>query len=261
MIKRLILYTCLLGAVTVTGVEAQETFPFTAEVMTDKTSLRAGQNENFEVVGRLSAGDEVVVLGESYDWRKIKLPASARGYISAVFVKDLGEGVAKVTGNRLNVRAAASTNAAVLCQLKKDELVRVVEKVNDWLMIEPPDNCPGWVRKESIKFKSKELLPVRTVAAPIRNIYVKKRLAAIKANTPPPGMAWATGTVEDLGSQSLSPDVRHRITDGEDVYYLQGYRHVIDGFAGQKVKLEGRLVTDFRSETPVVLVTKIQLVL
>jgi len=94
---------------------------------------------------------------------------------------------------------------------------------------------------------------------------VKKRLAAMKANIFPPGMAGATGIIEDLGAKALSPDIRHRVTDESgQAYFLQGYRQVIDGFTSQKVKVEGRLVTDFRSsapDVPVVLVTKINLIL
>jgi len=151
----------LLCFLAVQSAEAQEAFPFTATITKDKTNLRAGQNENFESLGQLNKGEEVVVIGESYDWRKVKLPASAKAYINTAFVKDLGDGVARVTGNRLNVRAAPATTAAVLCQLKKDDLVRVLETKNDWLRIEPPDPCAGWIIKSSLEFKSKDLyLPV-----------------------------------------------------------------------------------------------------
>lgn len=252
----------LLGFLIAPAVEAQEAFPFTAEVTVDKANLRAGQNENFEVLGQLSQGDEVVVVDKSFDWRKIKLPASAKAYVSAAFLKDQGENVSKVTGNRLNVRAGMSTTAAVLCQLKKDDLVRVLETKNDWIRIEPPDACFGWMIKDNLKFKKQELLPLRVVEAPIRNIYVKKRMAAAKGNVLPPGMAAATGIVEDLGDKALSPDIRHRMkVEGAPGYYLQGYRQVLDGFAGQTVKIEGKTVTDFRSDAPVVLVTKINLVM
>ena len=264
----------LLGFLIAPAAEAQEAFPYVAQITADNTNLRAGQNKNFEVVGLLKKGEDVVVVGASYEWRKVKLPISAKAYLNASFVKDLGDGVSRVIGKHLNVRAAASTSASVLCQLKKGDLVRVLEKNKDWLKIEPPDPCYGWLTRDGVSFRSSAIPPARVVQAPVRNVYVKHRLAS----QPPalaPGMISATGMVEDLADKTVSEDIRHFLqTDTQTVYYLQGYRHVIDGFLNQRVKIEGRLQSfdelrtsasglplDFRSDKPVVLVTKINLVL
>ncbi len=241
--------------------EAQEAFPYTAQIKAKTVNLRAGQNVNFENIGQLKQGDEVIVVDKSFEWRKVKLPADAKAYVNAAFIKDLGDGVGKVIGNRLNIRAVPDAKAALLGQLKKDQLIHIIEKTNDWYRIEPPEGSYGWLLKEFVEFKSIDIPAPKVVEAPIRNVYVKHHMS-MQSQGLPPGVIAITGVVEDLAEKILSEDTRHSLkTDSSDVYYLQGYRQVIDGFLHQRVKIEGRLKTDFRSDAPVVLVTKINLVL
>ena len=244
-----------------TIVEAQEVFPFVAKIKAKTANVRAGQNTNFESLGQVQEGTELVVVGASFDWRKIKLPADAKAYVNGGFVKDLGDGVGEVTGNRLNVRAGALVNAAIIGQLKKGDLIRILEKKNDWYRIEPPDQSFGWVLNEFLEKTSQEIPPPRVVQAPVRNIYVKKHLEDAKANELPPGVVRATGTVEDLANNMISSNIRHYLQSDGTVYALQGYRHVLDGFLHQKVKIEGQIKPDVKSDKPVLLVTKISLVL
>lgn len=241
--------------------EAQEVFPFVAKVKAKSANVRAGQNTNFESLGQVQEGAEVVVVGSSFDWRKIKLPADAKAYVNAGFVKDLGDGVGEVTGNRLNIRAGALVNAAIIGQLKKGELIRLLEKKNDWYRIEPPDQSFGWVLNEFLEKTSRDIPAPRLVQAPIRNIYTKKRLDAAKSEELPPGVVRISGTVEDLANNMVSSNIRHYLQSDGTVYVLQGYRHVIDSFLHQKVKIEGRIKPDVKSDKPVLLVTKISLVL
>ncbi|MCC6758741.1 MAG: SH3 domain-containing protein [Candidatus Omnitrophica bacterium] len=241
--------------------DAQEAFPFVAKVKAKSANVRAGQNANFESLGQVQEGAEVVVVGASFDWRKIKLPADAKAYVNAGFVKDLGDGVGEVTGNRLNIRAGALVNAAIIGQLKKGDLIRLVEKKNDWYRIEPPDQSFGWVLNEFLEKTSQDIPSPRVVQAPIKNIYVKKRLEAGKADELPPGVVRISGTVEDLANNMVSSNIRHYVQSDGTVYALQGYRHVIDSFLHQKVKIEGRIKPDVKSDKPVLLVTKISLVL
>jgi hypothetical protein len=68
--------------------------------------------------------------------------------------------------------------------------------------------------------------------------------------------------VEDIGEEAISPDIRHQLmTDDQTTYYLKGYRHILDGFLHNKVKIEGKLQSAFKAKHPVLLVTKVNLVL
>lgn len=244
---------------------AEETFPYSGEVTGSDINIRAGQNENFEIIGRAQKGDSVVVMEQSYGWRKIKLPADAKVYVNAGFVKMLDDGVAEVTGSKLNVRAAPGINAAVVAKLSKGELVKILETVKDWYRIEPPDQSYGWVPQEYLAYKSKDLPPARIVQPSSRNIYKKQHTAQAQPTPASSDLVTATGIVDDLpGDKVISPELRHQLTvDGKPAYVLQGYRHVLDGFLHQKVKIEARIQpSSGRSASgPVVLVTRITLVL
>ncbi len=259
--KKIILVSLSLLCLGAFAAQAQEAFPFVAKVTATTANLRAGQNTNFESLGQLKSGDEVIVVEASYDWRKIKLPVSAKAYVSASYIKDLGDGTGEVIGNRLNIRASALPTSSIIGQLKKGESVRIVEKKADWFRIEPPDQSFGWVAKDFLQFKSVDIPPARTIASPLGSVSVKP----VESKTPFPELPAAvislSGLVEDLGDKAVSPDIRHFLKSDGKVYALQGYRHILDGFLNQKVKVEGQIKPNFKSENPVVLVTKITLVL
>lgn len=240
----------------VSHAQAQETFPFVAKVTAKSVHLRAGPNANFESLDQLENGDEFIVVDASFDWRKVKLPADAKAYVHAGFVKDLGQGVGQVTGNRLNIRAAALTNASIIGQSKKGDLIRIFEKKDDWLRIEPPDQSFGWILKDFIEFKSATIPPVRVVQLPTKSKKEDTTTSVLQV-----ARVSVMGVVEDLGTNAVGADIRHFLQSDNTVYNLKGYRHVLDGFRHQRVKMEGLLKPDAKSGNPVVLVTKITLVL
>ena len=252
------------------AVHAEQQLPFVAEVTQDNIHLRAGQSTNFESLGRLPKGEQVVVVDKSYSWYKIKLPTSAKSYVNASFVHMLLDDVGETSGNRVNVRAQPKTDSTSLGQLNKGTLVRVIGNLDSgWFRIEPPDQSYGWVLAEYLTFRSQDVPPPRVVEMPTRNIYRRKKLAEAKAaaeaaKSPQvqPSTVVVQGIVEDLGQQSFSPDVRHKFqVDDQTVYCLKGYRSIIDGFSHNRVKIEGTWEPSTGSPFPVLLVTKISLVL
>lgn len=241
--------------------QAEEAFPFVARVTAKTANLRAGQNANFELLGQLKKDDQVVVVAASFDWRKIKLPLEAKAYVSSQFIKELGQGIGEVTGNRLNIRAGALANASIIGQLKKGDLVRILEKKDNWYRIQPPDQSFGWVSKDFIEFQSSEIPSARLVQAPAAAEAIGKTPADNASVQSPSDLVLASGVVENLGIKTISLEIRHSVQSDGKTYALQGYRHMLDGFLNQKVKIEGKLQPDIKSENPVLLVTKITLVL
>src|SRR5581483_4622708 len=73
----------------------------------------------------------------------------------------MGEEVATVKGNRVNVRGQASLSGEVVTQVKKGEKVTILEEVPDqkakngkpgnWAKIALPANTPVWVNAAFIK--------------------------------------------------------------------------------------------------------------
>jgi len=259
MFKKLFLTLSLL-CFGCTIADAQEVFPYVAKVKVKTANIRAGQNANFESLGQVQEGNELVVIGSSFDWRKIKLPVDAKAYVNAGFVKDLGQGVGEVAGNRLNIRAGAVVNASIVGQLKNGEMIRIIEKKDDWYRIEPPQESFGWILNEFLEKTSGEIPAPRMVQAPVKNEN-KKRLEETKGNKLPPGVLQVTGVVKDLANNMISGNIRHYLESDGKIFALQGYRHVINGFLHQKVRIEGYIKPDVKSDNPVLLVTKITLVM
>ena len=253
-------------------VAAEEKFPYLGQITSEGVNIRAGQSANFEKVGQLKAGEPVVVLEKSYSWYKIKLPATAKSYISAKYIKELDKQTGEVTTDRVNVRGGASEQASIVGQADTGQYVRILEKLEGWYKIEPIDESYGWIKEGFLKYQSPDLPPKRTVAAPIRNIYAQKRAAAAApAEVTPSAQAtlakpaeqpvFTSGVVDSLGERSLAKDIRHSVTgDNDTSYYLKGPQE-IDIFLHRKVTIEGTLQSGITAPHPVVLIKKINLVL
>jgi len=263
------------------GAYAQEEFPYVAEVSAKEVNLRAGQSSSSEQIGTLRKGEKVVVVDRSYSWLKVKIPGHAESYISTDFVKDLGGGMGEVRGSRVNVRAGPSLQSTVLGQAERSLWLRIFDQKGRWYQIEPIDKSYGWVLGEYLTFHSRDIPPPRVVSPPTRNIYEIRRMNAAKAQreetlqAPLPKekapeevgeeaseRVDLMGIVEGLGERALSQDIRHRlVSESQGIYLLQGYRRILDGFLRHKVRIEGRLQPDIEAPYPVILVTKINLVL
>jgi SH3-like domain-containing protein len=292
--KRFLVFLILFLSLTPLSWGQEEKFPFVGEVQQEDINIRAGQSTSFDRVGQLKKGDQVVVVEKAFDWYKIKLPETSAVFISADYIKELGENVGEVKGSRVNVRSSFGANSSVVGQANKGQLVHLIERQDKWYKVQPIDESYGWVATKFISTTSAAIPEGHSVQAPVRNIYQKKRLAeqqptqailptaqpvspAQPVIAPPanvgqvisvqeiPGAKstpFAIGVVDDLGDKALSSNIRHRlIVNEKTVYYLEGYRRIIDGFLHDKVKVEGTLQPKIKAEHPVLHVTRIQLVL
>ena len=134
---------------------ADEHFPFLAQVSKQSVNIRAGANTNFEKLDKVSQGVEIIVLGKSFDWYKVQLPRSAKAYIRADYLT-VGENlIAEVIGDKVNIRAAANSDATSLGMIKKGEPVKVITQINGWCQVEPPAEAAGWVRQDFLTVKAK----------------------------------------------------------------------------------------------------------
>ena len=254
---------------------AEERFPFLAEVSAPSVNIRAGEHLNFEKLGRLTKGQQVVVVGKNYSWYKIKLPANAKSYVSQEFVLQVDAQTGVIKSERVNIRAGAGANFTVLGQLKKGTTVKILEKLDGWYRIEAVEGTWGWISQQYLTFKSNQLPPTvplmgteETVtkkippAAEIQEIKSSTVVSAQKA----PGPISVIGRVENLNEGIFSDDIRHKlITDDHTIYYLQGYKNVLDEFSSYQVQIEGNIPKEkdpqHPSPYPVIVVSKINLIL
>lgn len=266
----LILFFSLLTSFVV----AEEKFPYLGQITSDGVNIRAGQSANFEKVGQLKASEPVVVLEKSYSWYKIRLPVTAKSYISAKYVKELDKKTGEVTTDRVNVRCGPGEQSSILGQADKGQYIRILEKLEGWYKIEPIEESYGWIKEGFLKYQSHALPPQRDVAAPTRNIYAQKRAAETtpapseapsaavsEAPNPEQKTVFTSGVVEPLWERSLAQDVRHMVTgDNNASYYLKGPQE-IDVFRHRKVAVEGTVQFEITAPHPIILVKKINLIL
>jgi SH3-like domain-containing protein len=277
MAKSIIIHSILLAILGVAVVSvpslpaAGESFPFLGEIQKDNVNVRAGQSQGFEKLGQLNTGEQVVVLGRDYSWYQIRLPEQCACYISANFVTMLGEGLGKVSGNRVNIRARPNLKSVIIGQANKNDLLRVLESKDGWYKIAPSGDLHGWVVADFITFKSKDVPPSRQVELPSRQNYPRPQRSLAKKIEPAPApevpkaeaeRLKVSGVILDLGERSIAKNIRHRLMVDEDTgYYLQGHHWLLNGFLNQRVQIEGKIQSHITAPYPVVQVTKINLIL
>lgn len=239
--------------------QAAEIFPFLAEVVKEKVNVRAGESENFEKLDTLKKGDQVIVLGKSYSWYKIQLPKTAQSFIVDKYITLLKDDLAEVNADRVNVRAGSDINRTVLGQLQKGSQVRILEKMEGWVRIEPIEKSYGWVLDEFLVFKSKEI-PLKNFSQEIK--IENQIVAAATAELTDQNVISVTGILEITESNS-GENRYHLVVDGKTTYTIQGLEHILKEFLHSKVHIEGKITGGSQNPTSpsVIEVSKIQLVL
>ena len=130
-------------------------------------NVRSGAGSNHNIIGHLSNGDKVDIIGESGSWYKIKFNGSV-GYVSKDYINkghtsdsnnnnnnnnnsatEVLKGYVVNVHSTLNIRAEASTSSEVLGVLYNKEEVDIIGENGDWYIIKF-DGKRGYVSKEYI---------------------------------------------------------------------------------------------------------------
>jgi len=131
---------------------ADERFPFLAEVSKESVNVRAGPNTNFEKVDELNKGAQVVVLGHYFEWYKVQPPMSAKAFIRSDYLKISADGaIAEVTGDNVNIRCRADSDAASLGEVKKGALVQILAQAKGWSSLAPVAGTAVWIHQDFLK--------------------------------------------------------------------------------------------------------------
>ena len=149
--------TAVIGTTFICNSFADEHFPFLGEISHGPVNVRAGANTNFEAVDKLAKGAEVVVLAKNYEWYKVQLPLTASTFVRADYIKERGNSIGELTGDKVNLRVKANSESSPLGQLNKGDLVKLVEKTGEWWKIEPPAAGFAWIHADFVKVKSAEV--------------------------------------------------------------------------------------------------------
>jgi len=254
---------CVVIIIGSTAAMAAESYPFLGQVNADEVNIRAGQDTSFDKIGELRKSDPVVVIQKSYSWYKIRLPEQAKCYVSRKLVRFLRDGIGEISGDRVNIRSRPKLNATILGQLNELTRVKIIETMDEWCQIEPVEGVYGWVWADFVAPRSGKVPPPVVVQLPSRNIYeIKRQEEALQRQQQVHQTVALSGTVQLIEELSSDKHVRHQITDSQGrTFCLMGYRSILDGFLNNRVRIEGVIQDDSRFAHPVLLVTRILLVL
>jgi uncharacterized protein YraI len=271
MTPRLTILFVSLGLFSLSSAFAQqEIFPFLAQVTTDSVNVRAGQSANFETLCQLSRGEDVVVVGRSYKWYEIQLPLNARAFISDKYVTLLSGGEGEINAGGVNVRAGTSIQSTIVGQLDKGSRVRILGKQEGWYRIEPSPSIHGWVADQFLAFKSRDVGIEKREAAPLpAQPFSEQKQEAVNVLPVVPAhkkIVSATGYLRPCRNSDKTAAASYELViDNQPAYDVRGVQHILDEFAYATVTIEGTIPrpddAPGRSLNPVIIVSKIQLVL
>ena len=157
------------GASSSSGSSSQETRSSkSGQVVNVHSSLnvRSGASTSSSVIGSLSNGSKVTIVGESGSWYKINY-GNATGYVSKEYVQVSGESGSSSGGtsqgttsgkngqvvnvhSSLNVRSGASTSSSVIGSLSNGSKVTIVGESGSWYKINY-GNTTGYVSKDYVQ--------------------------------------------------------------------------------------------------------------
>ena len=130
-------------------------------------NVRSGASTSSSVIGSLSNGSKITIVGESGSWYKINY-GNTTGYVSKDYVQTSGEsgsgsssqgttsgksGQVVNVHSSLNVRSGASTSSSVIGSLSNGSKVTIVGESGSWYKINY-GNTTGYVSKEYVSLGS-----------------------------------------------------------------------------------------------------------
>jgi len=120
-------------------------YPVTGVITASSLRVRSGPGTQYTTVDTLKKNSEVTVYGINNNWYKISFNGRYC-YVSSDYVtlqqkeentdsttQEISYG--KVTASALNLRKKASTSSSVLTIIKRDQIVKIISKTDDWYNI------------------------------------------------------------------------------------------------------------------------------
>jgi len=236
---------------SLTGIAYANSFVvFTGQINSSGINVRVDSSVGAEAICTLAKGELVEVVGEAYDWYKIRLPKEAPAYvrkdllecnnINADFASQSGKCLsAKVIKDKVNIRLKPTESAWILGKVDKATVVSIIIEEEGWYKIRPVYQSYGWVNK---KFVNKEAVSL-----------VKQDVSAKVIDTAKLGEQLVVeGKVSPYGIVLWRKATHKLITPENKIYLLKGDRKSLDTLNYRKVKVTGKLISSALSKYPII---------
>ncbi|MBF0593805.1 MAG: SH3 domain-containing protein [Candidatus Omnitrophica bacterium] len=250
------------------SVPAAKGFPFTAETVSDRVNVRAGQNNNFESVAVLPKDTMLTVLDKKFKWYKVYLPVGAKAYVKSSYVKLLTADLGEVAVDRLNVRCEPNAEATTVGQLKQGQKFFIQKNEGEWIWIKPADGVYGWVNEALLVYKMEgargNTEPDPNTVAAVKASEARAEQIKLTAKTALL-IKSADGSVECAGKLQKvegAPAAYKILHDNASVCFVDGPDAVLSSFVGSNVRVAGKIKTvPADADAAVVTLSKISLAL
>lgn len=138
-----------------------------APVSVGVANLRKGPGTNYGLVGKLSQGQTVRLLGRSSDWYNVETKSGKTGWLHSELVDVASKvsnnlktiavqsnqskvRVATTTDSKVNLRGGPSTQHGVLAQLPEGVKLEVVGQQEGWVKVATAKGTIGWVTDDYV---------------------------------------------------------------------------------------------------------------
>lgn len=221
---------------------------FSGQINADKINIRVDATVGSAVICSLAKGKEVEVVGEAYDWYKIRLPKEAPSYVKKELVECINSDPAtnpgrclsaKVIKDRINIRLGPSESSWILGKTDKLTVVNILGWDGDWYKILPIYQSYGWVNKKFIDRQS---------------VLLKKEETAVvlPKEVKSSGQLIIEGTVSPYGIVLWRKATHKLVTADNKIYFLKGNRKSLDSLNYHKVRVTGKLISPDTSKYPII---------
>lgn len=131
---------------------AEEKVPYVAEVAGNRVNVRAGSSSNYRILDVANAGQKLVVRAIDNGWAKVDLPKGVYVFISKQYVQPGKNGQGIITAEQVNVRPEPNLRQPAMCQIKKNDTVRIIETAGEFYKIEPPAETFAYISAKYIRY-------------------------------------------------------------------------------------------------------------
>ncbi len=244
----------------------------TGRVTGDRVNVRSRNGGQATILCQVNKGDDIEILELIDDWYRIKPLEDCYGWVRQKYLKfyaKIPSVSIKLPKKVLEIKKkipSAEKKAVEIQSLKKVQEVSSIKKETQVLK-NSEKLVAKKVRRKKKKRKENKDSKVRKIKKDLKekkNSKIKKikKEFKVKKNSKPEKIA-VVGVIRSLGNVPLSKVYVKLVTKDKKVYFLKGLHHILKGFSGETVKVEGATQPENNegSEFPVINVIKFQLVL
>jgi hypothetical protein len=132
-----------------TGTQEKAFKSFTGKVLGYKVRLRTKPDLESHIIAKLNKSDLLLVVGQEEDFWKVAPLPETKAYVFRSYILD-----GKIEANRVNIRLSPTTDAPIIGQLKRGDVIdgEISKLDHKWLEIAPPKSTVFYIAKEFVGY-------------------------------------------------------------------------------------------------------------